>query len=88
LYWTLVTTGNVIAGFDAMEFNVNVGANAGAAGFSNALGGGVFSVALSGDMTDLVLNFTAIPEPTTGVLLAFGVTAMLASRRRRASVKK
>jgi len=80
--WTLVTTGNVITGFDATEFTINVAANAGAAGFSNALGGGVFSVALSGDSTDLLLNYTAIPEPSTYAMLGLGLGLLVWLRRK------
>jgi len=83
--WTLVTTGNVITGFDASEFTVNFLANAGAGGFSNALlPGGAFTVALSGDSTDLVLNFTAVPEPSTMALVTISLTAAMIFRRRRA----
>ena len=83
--WTLVSTGNVITGFDATEFTVNVGANAGANGFTNALAGGAFSVDLSVDSTDLMLVYTAIPEPSTFALLGLGLTTVMVFRRRRQS---
>ncbi len=83
--WTLVSTGNVITGFDATEFAVNVGANAGTNGFTNPLATGSFSVALSGDSTDLMLVYTAIPEPATWALMAFSLTTVMVLRRRRNS---
>lgn len=50
-------------------------------GFSNDLGGGLFSTSLSGN--DLLLNFTpasALPEPSGLLLLAFGIVCL--GRRR------
>jgi autotransporter-associated beta strand protein len=54
--WTLATTTTGIAGFAAGSFIVNTAANNGTDGFSNALAGGSFAVAVSGN--DLRLNFT------------------------------
>lgn len=79
--WTLAATPNTITGFDASEFQINTSALNGTSGFSNALGGGSFAVALGDGGTDLVLTFTAVPEPATLSLLGFGAAALL--RRRR-----
>jgi len=73
--WTLFSTGSAIANFDIGDFTIN------SAGFTNALGGGGFSVGLADGNTDLVLNFTAIPEPTSALLGCLGVLLIL--RRRR-----
>ena len=73
--WTLFSTGSVISGFDAGDFVIND------TGFSNALGGGSFSVGLADSNTDIVVNFTPIPEPRAALLGALGLLALL--RRRR-----
>ena len=79
--WTILTTSAGITGFEAADFLVNVGANNGAGGFSNALAGGAFSLDQSG--SSLVLTFTAVPEPTAGLLVGgLGMLSLL--RRRRA----
>ena len=80
--WTLFSTGSAIAGFDATDFKINVGAFNGTSGFSNSLGGGSFSVGLADGDTDLVLNFTPVPEPRAALLCGLGLLALL--RRRRA----
>ena len=76
----LMSTNTTIAGFDTATFNVN------ASNFVNPYGG-VFSVALSLDQTDLYLHYaTAVSEPGS---LALGASASLAmawrARRRRRS---
>ena len=79
--WTLFSTGTAISGFNTNLFTINTGAFNGTSGFSNALGGGVFSVGLGDSNTDLVLNFTAVPEPGAAFLGSLGMLAFL--RRRR-----
>jgi len=79
--WTLFSTGETISGFSTDKFTINIGAFNGTSGFSNALGGGVFSVGLADSDTDLVLNFTPIPEPRAALLGGLGLLALL--RRRR-----
>ena len=79
--WTLFSTTSQITNFSADLFQINVGANNGTSGFSNSLNGGVFSVALADNNTDLVLQFTAVPE--TSVTLLGGLSALLLLRRRR-----
>jgi autotransporter-associated beta strand protein len=73
--WTLFSTESTISGFDAGDFVINN------SGFSNALGGGSFSVGLADGNTDIVVNFTPIPEPRAALLGGLGLLALL--RRRR-----
>lgn len=77
--WTLATASLGITGFDAGDFLIQEGAANGAAGFSNDLSGGMFSVSQSGN--NLLLNFTAVPEPGAAFLGSLGLLALL--RRRR-----
>jgi len=78
--WNILTASAGISGFDAADFVINTGASNGTGGFSNALGGGAFSLGTIGN--NLVLSFTAVPEPSVGALLGgLGVLALL--RRRR-----
>ena len=79
--WTLFSTDTAISGFATNKFIIHIAANNLAGGFANDLGGGGFSVGLSGDNTDIMLNFTAIPEPTTALLGCLGLLLIL--RRRR-----
>lgn len=78
--WTLLTTTGGITGFDAADFVLSVGANNGAAGFSNALdAGGSFSLGQTGN--NLVLTYAVVPEPSAAMLV--GGLGMLALLRRR-----
>lgn len=77
--WTILTTTEGITGFDAGDFLINVDAMNGTNGFSNALGGGVFS--LSATPNNLILNYTAVPEPNAALLGSLSILALL--RRRR-----
>jgi hypothetical protein len=79
--WTLFSTSTAITAFDPSFFNIILAANNGTNGFSNALGGGFFSVGLADSDTDLVLNFTPVPEPRAALLGGLGLLALL--RRRR-----
>lgn len=79
--WQILSTTGGITGFDAANFTINVGANNGTGGFSNALGGGTFSIAESGG--SLFLEFTPIPEPSTSALLLAGGGAFLYFRNRK-----
>ncbi|MFM8459770.1 MAG: hypothetical protein ACKOB0_12685, partial [Chthoniobacterales bacterium] len=81
--WIIVATDLGIVGFDPAEFNINVVANNGTAGFSNALLGGVFGLRVSEDGYNLQLTFTAVPEPGTWAAAALLVIAAGALRYRR-----
>jgi len=75
--WTLASAGSV-SGFNASDFNFNLGS------FANGTGGGGFSVTASG--TDIFVNFTPVPEPSTWALIAAGsAMTVLAFWRRRNS---
>ena len=80
--WALFQTDNVIAGFSEDLFSINLSSVNGTGGFSNDLDGGIFSVALSDDETDLLLEFTAvIPEPSSLVLLCVAFSGLLVFTR-------
>jgi autotransporter-associated beta strand protein len=74
--WTLFSTGSAIAGFNSNLFTIN------ATGFTNDINGGTFSVALADSNTDLILRFTAIPEPSTALLGGLGILGLLRRRRK------
>jgi fibronectin-binding autotransporter adhesin len=82
--WTLFSTNSVITGFDPGFFSINTGSSNGTSGFSNNLNGGAFSVGLTDGGTDLSLNFVAVPEPSTFVLLVVAGGASGLYRRSRA----
>jgi hypothetical protein len=65
--WTLLSAPTV-SGFNASDFTLNTGS------FTNGLGGGSFS--LSGSATDIFLNFTPVPEPSTWALMAAGLSVL------------
>lgn len=78
--WTLATATSV-SGFNVSDFTINTGS------FANGLGGGSFSV--SSDSTDIFLNFTPVPEPSTWALLGVGAAALAcAGWRRRAAAAR
>jgi autotransporter-associated beta strand protein len=60
--WTIASATGGITGFAEDAFTINTAAANGAAGFSNDLGGGTFSLAVSG--TDLNLVFTPGSGPS------------------------
>jgi fibronectin-binding autotransporter adhesin len=59
--WTIASAGGGITGFAAERFMINVSATNGTGGFANAVDGGTFSLAQSGN--DLNLVFTASASP-------------------------
>ena len=79
--WTLFTQDSAISGFDPTFFAINVGVSNGTTGFSNDLNGGMFTVSLGNANNSIVLNFTAVPEPSAALLGGLGLLAIL--RRRR-----
>ncbi len=80
--WTLVSTTAGITGFNAADFAIYLTARNGTDGFTNAHTG-TFSVSTSGN--NLVLNYTAIPEPATCALLAASALALFLLHRRSRS---
>ena len=88
--WKIATAAGGITNFSSSYFNFNTGATNGTGGFANALNGGSFSLAQSGN--DLNLVFTSasapIPEPGTWAAMAiFAGGAAYAGWRRRKSAK-
>lgn len=74
--WTLFSTNSsLLSAFNANYFLIDT------TNFVNGLDGGSFSIGLADSDTNLVLNFTAIPEPKAALLGALGVLLLL--RRRR-----
>jgi hypothetical protein len=77
--WTLLSATS-IGGFSASDFLLNTSA------FTNSLGGGVLS--FSANATDIFLNFTPVPEPSTWVLLGLGAAALCAAGLRRRPLER
>jgi len=75
--WTLLSATS-ISGFNASDFTINTSS------FQNGLGIGGFNLTSNG--SDIFLNFTPVPEPSTWAQLGAGVSAVaLAALRRRRS---
>ncbi len=78
--WTLVTTTAGVVGFDAANFAIHAGAFNGTDGFANLFTGN-FSVSVDGN--NLMLNYTAVPEPSTWALLGISALALAGWHRNR-----
>lgn len=76
--WVLIDAGSInLTGLTnpiTDYFSVITAASNGTNGFSNTMDG-VFAVGTNGN--NLVLNYTAVPEPSTSVLLGIGLAVML-----------
>jgi hypothetical protein len=72
--WTLLSATS-ISGFNPGDFSINTSS------FTNSLGGGSFFV--SANSTDIFLNFTPVPEPSTWALMGGGLATMVAASARR-----
>ena len=78
--WILAQAAAGITGFEATDFSIFTSANNGAAGFSNTFDGAL-SIAVAGN--NLVLNYQAVPEPSSAALTLLGLVSTLALAKRR-----
>jgi autotransporter-associated beta strand protein len=78
--WTLASTTTGITGFNAANFDIFTAANNGTSGFSNSFSGN-FAVSTSGN--NLILSYTAVPEPSTYAMVALGLGSLWLLRRKR-----
>ena len=89
--WEILTYTSLTGTFNTNLFNINVAANNGTTGFSNALGGGVFSLAVDGNSLNLLFTAGAgpgpspVPEPGTWAAAALlaGAAGYVRWRRRK-----
>ena len=79
--WTILTANGGIEDFNALDFQLNLGATNGSSGFSNSLDGGTFKVVQNGDNLNLV--FTSTPEPKTVLMLLLGLATLAFLGRKK-----
>lgn len=72
--WILATASSGVTGFSADKFFIDT------SGFLNLPGSGGFTVSHSGN--DVLLNFAAVPEPSTLVMLGCALGGLTLPRRR------
>ena len=79
-YTWMIASADCITNFAANNFILDTTSS-----FLNYPNGGTFSLSLGGDDTELFLNFTPVPEPSTCALLSLGLAGLLLRgwRRRR-----
>jgi fibronectin-binding autotransporter adhesin len=75
--YTIATASSGITGFSASDFTLDT------AGFTNALNGGAWTIAQSGNNLNLNFTASAIPEPSTYAALLGACALALACRKRR-----
>lgn len=73
--WKFLTSTSAITGFDSAAFTIDT------SGFQNTLAGS-FNVTLASDGKGILLNYLAVPEPSSVFLMLAGVACL--SQRRRA----
>jgi autotransporter-associated beta strand protein len=72
--WTIASATGGISNFNSTDFSID------ASGFQNSLGIGSFFVTENG--SNLMMNFTPVPEPSTYGLMAAGLVVLLWRRRK------
>jgi hypothetical protein len=73
--WTILTTTTGITGFNASNWTIGTGNFT-----STPVWAGAWALSQSGN--DLLLSYTAVPEPATWILLAATGTFFIVMRRR------
>jgi len=73
--WVIATASGGITNFNQDEFSIDISS------FQNSIDGG--ALFLTSDGTNLIMNFTPVPEPSTYALMAAGLAVVLLGRRRR-----
>ncbi|MFI5357792.1 MAG: PEPxxWA-CTERM sorting domain-containing protein, partial [Opitutales bacterium] len=79
--WTILTTTGSITGFDPTKFSLDT------TGFDyGTLPGNLFTLSLDASSQNILLNYSAVPEPSTWALLILGLGAIgFAAHRRRSA---
>jgi fibronectin-binding autotransporter adhesin len=82
----VVYSGFVPVGFENFTLTPTNWADSTGMLFNDALPDSTFTLTQSGQ--DIILNYTGVPEPSTGALLALGALALLCRWRMATSIKK